>query len=76
MDEEPALVSLPAGTYRVIAEDESYGQICVQILIDSGKITNVHLEEEWKPAASQAVAALVRLPNGACVGWSADSNRQ
>jgi hypothetical protein len=69
-DETPALVTLPAGTYKIEAEAATdYGECYA---VKPGETTTVHLERDWKPpvnAASQH--ALVRASDGRIIGWRA-----
>jgi hypothetical protein len=71
MDELPQRVSLPVGTYTVVARSEDYGRVRVPVVIVAGRTTEVHLEDAWKPC-EQPVSdtALVRFPNGYVVGWA------
>ena len=65
MDESAALVSLPAGQYRVKAQSDIYGWVTVPVVVEAGEITSVHLQSTWPGP----VHALVRLPDGRPVGW-------
>jgi hypothetical protein len=64
-------VTLPAGTYHVLAEANGFGLVTVPVTIEAGKSTVVHLEggvrwpEKW--GANQTNA--VHLPDGQIVGW-------
>ena len=40
----PATVKLPAGSYRVIAQSNGYGEVTVPVLVAGGQTTVVHLE--------------------------------
>jgi hypothetical protein len=70
MDESPAVVPLPTGHYRIVAQSEAYGRVTVPVVIESGRTTTIHLERDWKPAANLS-RNVVRLPDGEAVGWSA-----
>ena len=67
---EPRLVSLPPGKYLVKAEAKDYLSVAVPVVIDSGRITKVHLDDTWRPADNRKTA-LVTLPGGNPIGWSA-----
>jgi hypothetical protein len=70
MDETPDTVSLPPGTYRVVAESAWCGLVSVPVTIERGRTTVVHLDgNPWRPPHATA-SELVYLPNGEAVGWS------
>ena len=74
MDQSPEVVSLPSGTYQVVAESRDYGRVYVPVVIEAGQTTEVHLEGPgyWKPGESEANGRdWVRLPDGEPVGWRA-----
>jgi hypothetical protein len=64
-------VTLPAGSYHVLAEANGFGLVTVPVTIEPGRTTVVHLEggvrwpEQW--GANQTNA--VHLPDGQIVGW-------
>jgi major membrane immunogen (membrane-anchored lipoprotein) len=73
-DEEPTRVTLPKGTYTVVADSDTSGTVNVPVAIEAGKITVVHLEREkdWKEASARVRSAdLVQLPNGQPIGFRA-----
>ncbi len=67
---EPRIINLPPGNYLVKAEAKDYLSVTVPVVIDSGRITKVHLDGAWRPADNRKTA-LVTLPGGNPVGWSA-----
>jgi hypothetical protein len=71
-DEMPAVVPLPAGRYKVRAQDDDYGRISVPVLVQGGETTTVNLEAQATPP-SEGIKAndSVRLPDGRLVGWRA-----
>ena len=72
MDQTTQVITLPAGNYEVVALSESYGRVHVPIVIKGGQTTEVDLEGRWaKRGHASNEAAVVRLPNGQVVGWSA-----
>jgi hypothetical protein len=70
MDEWPDTVSLPAGTYNIVAKSACCGLVTVPVVIASGKTTTVHLDRNWWPPAKTSTNNLVFLPDGEAVGWS------
>jgi hypothetical protein len=71
-NEEPARVTLPKGTYTVIAQSDTSGTVNVPVKIETGRITEVHLDGEWKEASVRFSSVnLVRLPNGQPIGFRA-----
>lgn len=74
MDQSAQMVSLPAGTYQIMAQSEEYGMLTIPVVVVSGKTTEIHLEGRWTPGENPAKEEdLVRLPNGRPIGWSAPS---
>ena len=66
LDEWPDRAALPPGNYKIVAESTSCGWVTVPVVIEKGKITVVHLDNNWsKTPAGQ----LVFLPNGEAIGW-------
>jgi hypothetical protein len=73
-DYEPTRVTLPKGTYTVVAWSDTSGEVSVPVAIEAGRITVVHLEMEkdWKEASAVIRSSdLVRLPNGQPIGFRA-----
>ena len=67
MDEWPDTVTLPAGTYNLVAESTCCGLVTVPVVIASGKTTTVHLDGNWPlPAKTSTTNKLAFLPNGEC----------
>ncbi len=66
----PNLISLPPGKYVVRAEAKDYLFVKVPVVIESGRITKVHLDGDWQPSAADK-QELVSLPTGIPVGWAA-----
>jgi hypothetical protein len=67
-------VTLPKGTYTVVAWSDTSGEVSVPVAIEAGRITVVHLEMEkdWKEASAVIRSSdLVRLPNGQPIGFRA-----
>ena len=64
MDQNPTLVTLPAGKYRV-----RYRGVTVPVTIAAGRTTVVHLDGDWHPPVNVSSNRIVRLPNGEAVGW-------
>ena len=73
-DEEPTRVTLPKGSYTIVADSDTSGEVSVPVAIEAGRTTVVHLEREkdWKGASARIRSAdLVRLPNGQPIGFRA-----
>jgi len=71
-DEAPALVQLPAGRYKIRANDDRYGQIFVPVVIEPWRTTKVWLEARARDSLQQLnVSNSVCLPDGRIVGWKA-----
>jgi len=71
-DYEPTRVTLPKGTYTVVAWSDTSGEVSVPVAIEAGRITVVHLEieKDWKEASAVIRSSdLVRLPNGQPIGF-------
>ena len=64
MDENPTVVTLPAGKYQV-----RYRGVTVPVNIAAGRTTVVHLDGDWHPPANVSSNEIVYLPNGEAVGW-------
>jgi hypothetical protein len=73
--EEAAHVTLPAGTYRVVADANAYGIVTVPVVIGSNRQTVVHLEggASLSDMATNDQAGIVRFPDGEIVGWRAQT---
>lgn len=66
-DREPSQVPLPAGRYKVLAQDSYYGVVALTADIQAGRKTIIDLnEEEFAPSARGE--QWVRLPSGQIVG--------
>lgn len=74
-DEQPNLLRLAPGNYRVRAQSEGpdgmRATVVVPVRIEAGRTTRVHLLAPWTPNQALAGGDLVRLPNGQPVGWRA-----
>jgi len=72
--EEPALVRLPEGAYRVSAHAKGIRKpILVPVILVANETTTVHLDGDtsWVGSALNQGNGIVRLPNGQIVGWRA-----
>jgi hypothetical protein len=71
--EAPKRVQLPVGTYRIVAQANSYRQVVVPVVIRASQVTTVHLEGSpaWPNAPELARSNPVRLPDGEIAGWRA-----
>ncbi len=73
-DVEPARVTLPKGTYTIVAASDNSGMVSIPVAIETGRTTVVNLESGngWKQTfAGIGNADLVRLPNGQPIGYRA-----
>jgi hypothetical protein len=71
--QDPALVELPAGQYRVVARANGYGEVTIPVFIRVRQSTVLHLEgggSRPNPAVFNPTNA-VYLPDGQVVGWRA-----
>jgi hypothetical protein len=74
MDEAPAWVLLPAGTYQVRARDQRLGLLTIPVVVRPGQTTVLHLDDCWTPAIRRDGPELVRLPDGEPIGWRASTD--
>jgi hypothetical protein len=72
MDQQPATVALPAGSYQVLADDVGYGRLKVPVVVRARRTTVLHLDGGWQPPPQLKGAEVVCLPDGECIGWRAD----
>ena len=73
--DDPTLVELVPGTYRVVARANGHGLVTVPVVVAANRVTTVHLEGGG-PApdlVTLTAANAVRLPDGQRVGWRAAS---
>jgi hypothetical protein len=70
LDEWPDKVALASGAYQIVAESTWCGLVALPVVIQNGKTTTVHLDDNWFPSSKIAPQELVFLPNGETVGWS------
>jgi hypothetical protein len=75
MDESVANVQIPEGNYRISAQSEAYNLVSMQITIEAGKTTDVHLETTWKAPVGASTNELVYLPDGYPVGWKSSMTK-
>ncbi len=73
-DPEPCLVSLPPGHYLVKARAKDYISVKVPVLLEPGRVTNVHLDDKWNPPTTVGSSDIVKEPDGSFVGWRAGHN--
>jgi hypothetical protein len=66
-DRDPSQVLLPAGRYKVLAEDSYYGVVSLMADIQAGRKTVIDLNEEQFPPRARG-DQWVRLPSGQIVG--------
>jgi hypothetical protein len=75
-EQAPRLVALPAGKYLVKAQAKDYLRVEVPVTIEPGRVTRVHLDDNWKLPADTSKRELVSMPNGNPVGWRAESTKE
>ena len=68
-EEDPRVVALPPGQYRVSARASDYLRVEVPVTINPGHTTRIHLDGNWKLPNDAARQELVSLPDGNPVGW-------
>ena len=68
----PRLVSLRPGNYTVRARSAEGFSVNVPVVIERGRTTKVHLDENWKPPAGTQKTEIVSAPGNYPVGWRAD----
>src|SRR5262245_7524685 len=74
--QDPDRVTLPAGRYTIVADSETSGMVSVPVVIQAGRVTLVHLDQEKDSKEAFAgidSARLVRLPNGQAIGFRAQA---
>ena len=71
-EQSPRRVVLPPGLYLVRAPAKDYLQVEVPVTIKRGRLTRVHLDDEWQLSPTTPKTELVCAPNGEPVGWKAD----
>jgi len=72
-DQAPRRLTLAPGRYLVKAEASDYLHVEVPVTIQSGKLTRIHLDDNWQLPPETQKAKLVKLPDGKPVGWRAGS---
>jgi hypothetical protein len=67
--QDPRRVTLPVGTYRVIARANGFGYVMIPVNIGPQQTTMVRLAGNWNASYQFNDANAVRLPDGQIVGW-------
>ena len=68
----PRLVSLRPGNYTVRAQSAEGLSVNVPVVIERGRTTKVHLDENWRPPAGTQKTEIVSALGNYPVGWRAD----
>ena len=68
----PRLVSLRPGNYAVSARDKEWRSVTVPVVIERGRTTKVHLDDNWQPLRGTQKNQVVSAPDGNPAGWRAD----
>lgn len=69
--DDPALVALAPGLYRIEARSVNQKAVSVPVAIAPGQVTLVHLDGNWQPPLEASGSEIVSLPHGVQVGWRA-----
>jgi hypothetical protein len=67
--ETPKQIALPVGKYLVKAQAKDYSWVKVPVMIEHGRTTRVHLDDNWKPPGDAPKGDLVTMSSGSPVGW-------
>jgi len=71
--QDPVVVSLPAGAYKVEARATNTGEVIVPVVIEAGKCTVIYLDGSNPPQSkAQPGDQWVRLPGGQIIGEKAN----
>jgi hypothetical protein len=73
MEEQPVIVTLPAGEYMIKAPSNGFGWVWVPVVINGGALTEVHLDRRWRPHELAGTTNVAFLPDGSPMGWLASS---
>jgi hypothetical protein len=65
----PRTITLPAGHYLIKASAKGAYMLDVPVVIESGRMTSVHLDGTWKLPANTPATKFVNSPSGYPVGW-------
>ena len=65
----PRVITLPAGKYLIKAPAKGVFPLEVPVMIESGRLTSVHLDGAWKLPANTPGTQYVNSPSGYPVGW-------
>jgi hypothetical protein len=68
----PRRVSLRPGNYTVSARDKEWRSVTVPVVIERGRTTKVHLDDNWQPPPGTKQTEVVSAPDGNPAGWRAD----
>ncbi len=72
-DPQPALVSLPPGTYKIQARARDFGWVTIPVVIKANKVTVVNLQRFPNPVVESIDrAGAVLLGGDRIVGWRAN----
>ncbi len=69
--QDPRRVTLPAGSYRVLARANGYGYVTVPVTIEADRTTILRLTGNWSASYQFNQTNAVRLPDGQIVGYRA-----
>lgn len=67
--QDPRRVTMPAGSYRVVALSDGFGRVTIPVTIATSRTTMVRLEGNWSASYHFNDTNAVRLPDGQVVGY-------
>jgi hypothetical protein len=70
----PDPVTLPPGTYNIVAESADYGLVTVPAVVLSGRTTTMHLDRDARTPSPLFPKPLVHSSEEENVGWNGSSN--
>ncbi len=73
--QDPRRVSLPTGSYRVVARANGYGYVTVPVTIAAQRTTLLRLAGNWSASYQFNQSNAVRLPDGQIVGYRATTDQ-
>jgi hypothetical protein len=68
----PRVVTLPPGKYIVEAKARDAKRVRVPVEVEAGRMSKIHLDDNWKLPVNTPKDELVSLPSGSPVGWRAE----
>jgi hypothetical protein len=75
-EETPNMITLPAGSYVVVARAQGLLRVKVPVVIEGGRTTRVHLDAKWNVPTDTPKTELVQILGCYPVGWRADAAKK